>query len=168
MLGWWVDEAKGYRLKDLENKKLITSRDVHFFEDDSPSELAVIEVGDPSAKTSEINDLVDNAITKESNNPLVPKDDSSSTNLLSLPKISPSDPSKEHTPDTKTMSNNSTNLLFSPALCHSSQERKAPSRFALTTVDNTIMHGNINTAFIAVAGEPKTYQEAIQSPHSKQ
>jgi len=111
---------------------------------------------------------VDNAITKESNNPLVPKDDSSSTNLLSLPKISPSDPSKEHTPDTKTMSNNSTNLPFSPALRRSSRERKVPSRFALTTVDGTIMHGNINTAFIAVAGEPKTYQEAIQSPHSKQ
>jgi len=23
MLGWWMDEAKGYRLEDLENGKLI-------------------------------------------------------------------------------------------------------------------------------------------------
>jgi len=25
MLGWWVDESKGYRLEDLENSKLIAS-----------------------------------------------------------------------------------------------------------------------------------------------
>jgi len=28
--------------------------------------------------------------------------------------------------------------------------------------------GNVNFAFIAIAKEPKTYQEAIHSPHSKQ
>jgi len=25
MLGWWIDESKGYRLEDLENSKLIAS-----------------------------------------------------------------------------------------------------------------------------------------------
>jgi len=44
MLGWWVNEAKGYCLEDLENGKLIASRDVRFFEDDSPSDLVSIEV----------------------------------------------------------------------------------------------------------------------------
>ena len=39
LLGWWNNEAKGYRLEDLENRKLIALRDVHFFEDDSPSDL---------------------------------------------------------------------------------------------------------------------------------
>ena len=65
MLGWWVDEAKGYCLEDLENGKLIASRDVQFSEDNSPSELAVVEVGDPPATNENINNLVDDAITKD-------------------------------------------------------------------------------------------------------
>jgi len=31
LLGWWNNEAKGYWLEDLENRKLIASQDVHFF-----------------------------------------------------------------------------------------------------------------------------------------
>jgi len=65
MLGWWVDEAKGYCLEDLENGKLIASRDVHFFEDDLPSESAVIEVDNSLTSSKDINDLVDNAIAKD-------------------------------------------------------------------------------------------------------
>jgi hypothetical protein len=42
-LGWWEHETKGYRLKDIEKWSLITSRDVCFIEDDSPTELAIIE-----------------------------------------------------------------------------------------------------------------------------
>jgi len=36
LLGWWIDKTKGYRLEDLENHKVITSRDVYFLEDSSP------------------------------------------------------------------------------------------------------------------------------------
>ena len=64
MLGWWVDEAKGYQLEDLENSKLIASQDVCFFEDDSPSELTVIEVGN-STSNKDINKFINNAIEKE-------------------------------------------------------------------------------------------------------
>jgi hypothetical protein len=32
MLGWWTDETKGYRLEDVETRKLLTSRDVVFAE----------------------------------------------------------------------------------------------------------------------------------------
>jgi hypothetical protein len=42
-LGWWEHETKGYRLEDIEKRSLITLRDVHFVEDDSPTELAIIE-----------------------------------------------------------------------------------------------------------------------------
>jgi len=65
MLGWWVDEAKGYCLEDLENGKLIASQDVRFFEDDLPSESAVIEVDNSPTSSKDINDLVDNAIAKD-------------------------------------------------------------------------------------------------------
>src|ERR1700731_2867170 len=45
LLGWYVDESKGYCLEDLETKKIISSRDVHFIEDETPTELAVIDHG---------------------------------------------------------------------------------------------------------------------------
>jgi len=65
MLGWWVDEAKGYCLEDLENGKLIASQDVRFFEDDSPSNLASIEVQGAPANNQDVNTLVNNAIQKD-------------------------------------------------------------------------------------------------------
>ena len=43
MLRWWADETKGYRLEELETGKLITSCDVQFVEDDSATDLAVVE-----------------------------------------------------------------------------------------------------------------------------
>jgi len=163
MLGWWVDEAKGYRLENLENGKLIASRDVHFFEDDLPSESAVIEVDNSPTSSKDINDLVNNAIAKDSAISPIPEDNSPP----SL-DISPSNPLKKDTPATDPATDDLTNTLFPPALCRSGCERKIPSRFALTTIDDISTCDNSNIAFIAVAGEPKTYQEAIQSPHSKQ
>ena len=47
LLGWWADETKGYRLEDIETRGLITSRNVCFVEDISPTDEAVIEGIDP-------------------------------------------------------------------------------------------------------------------------
>ena len=66
LLGWWNDEAKGYRLEDLENDKLIASRDVHFFKDDSSSDLAIIDIRTKMTPSTDINNLVDNAIADKS------------------------------------------------------------------------------------------------------
>jgi len=78
MLGWWIDKAKGYRLEDLENSKLIASRDVCFFEDDLPSELVVIEVGN-STSNKDINKFINNAIEKEIIKPYVKNVSSTTT-----------------------------------------------------------------------------------------
>ena len=43
LLGWWVDETKGYRLEDIETQKLITLRDVRFNKDTSLSDLVEID-----------------------------------------------------------------------------------------------------------------------------
>ena len=67
LLGWWTDETKGYQLEDIENGKLITSRDVQFFEDNSPSELAVMDIGAPTVSTGDLNNFIDNAIDREAN-----------------------------------------------------------------------------------------------------
>jgi len=71
LLGWWNNEAKGYRLEDLENRKLIASQDVHFFEDDSPSDLAIVDIGTKITPSTGINDLVDNAIAKDKGFPTI-------------------------------------------------------------------------------------------------
>jgi len=51
----------------MENGKLITSRDVQFFEDSSPSELAVMDIGAPTVSTSDLNNFIDDAINREAN-----------------------------------------------------------------------------------------------------
>ena len=60
-----MDEAKGDCLEDLENGKLIASQDVRFFENDSLSDLASIEVQDAPANNKDVNALVNNAIQKD-------------------------------------------------------------------------------------------------------
>src|ERR1700726_412512 len=37
LLGWWADKSKGYRLDNLETKTIISSRDVHFIKDETPT-----------------------------------------------------------------------------------------------------------------------------------
>lgn len=57
MLGWWDGETKGYRLEDVETRKLITSRDVRFIEDDRPGDLAVVESNGAPPTAKELNEL---------------------------------------------------------------------------------------------------------------
>ena len=45
MLGQQINKTREYLLENLENGKLIASQDVCFFEDTSPSELVVIDIG---------------------------------------------------------------------------------------------------------------------------
>ena len=62
MLGWQTDESKEYHPEDLETpRKLISSCNVDFIKDSSPSDLAIIENILPSLEN--INKLVDNAIS---------------------------------------------------------------------------------------------------------
>ena len=58
--------------------------------------------------------------------------------------------------------------LSSPIPRRSGYDQKPPNQFALLTVDEAITDYNINITFIAIASEPRTYQEAIYSPHLKQ
>ena len=54
LLGWWADKTKGYRLEDIETKKLITARDICVIEDDKPMDVAIIEdeAGHPTLQTT--------------------------------------------------------------------------------------------------------------------
>lgn len=47
MLEQWTNKTKKYRLKYLENRKLITSHDVQFFEDETSSELTIVNINKP-------------------------------------------------------------------------------------------------------------------------
>jgi len=84
MLRWWTDESKEYHLEDLETPgKLISSRDVDFIEDSSPSDLTIIDNISPSPE--DIDKLVNDAI---------------STDSISL-SISAPDPTKVHLPKSR-------------------------------------------------------------------
>ena len=164
----WSLWQKGYHLEDLENGKLIASWDVRFFEDDSPSNLASIEVQDAPANNQDVNTLVNNAIQKDITLLSIQKDDTllkESPSPLAVPLFNDAEinsPAKVSRPDKVP---NSPSL---PAPRCSGYKQKTPSYFALITIDDVIILGNVNFAFIAIAEEPKTYQEAIHFPHSKQ
>jgi hypothetical protein len=49
LLGWWTDETKGYRLENVETKKIFWSRDVKFIKDEKPTELAIFKSGSSSS-----------------------------------------------------------------------------------------------------------------------
>jgi len=167
MLGWWIDEAKGYHLENLENGKLIASQDVRFFEDDSPSNLASIKVQDAPANNQDINTLVNDAIQKDITLLPIQKDN---TLLKESPfplAVLPFNDAEINSPTKVSRPDEVPNLPFFPAPRRSRRKQKTPSCFALTAIDNITTLGNVNFAFIAIAEEPKTYQEAIHSPYSK-
>jgi len=146
-------------LEDLENSKLIASQDVHLFKDSSPSELATIDID--TLPINAVNKLVDNAIAKEC------------TNLPAQSTLSPPDaPVVSSMTDVTTTEASKPNKTIkdqpAPPLYCSSRERKPTNYYALLSVDDTITNGGLNVTFVAIAGEPKTYLEAMQSTHSKQ
>ena len=51
----------------------------------------------------------------------------------------------------------------------SNRTQKPPERYALLSTDNAIaINDSLNLGFVAVANEPRSFQEALQSPYSKQ
>jgi len=168
MLGWWVDKTKDYHLEDLENGKLIASQDVRFFEDNSLSNLASIKVQDTPTNNKDVNILVNNAIQKDITPLPIQKDNTllkESPSPLAVPLFDNAEINsltKASGPDEVP---NSPPL---PAPHRSGCKQKTPSHFTLTAIDDVTTLGNVNFTFITVAEEPKTYQEAIHSPHSKQ
>ena len=163
-----MDEAKGYRLEDLENGKLIASRDVRFFEDDSPSNLVSIEVQDAPANNQDVNTLVNDAIQKDITPFPIPKDNTLLKKSPSPLTVPPFDDAEINSPAKVSGPDEVPNSPPLPASRCSGRKQKTPSHFALMAIDDVTTLGNVNFTFIAIAEEPKTYQEAIHSPHSKQ
>ena len=71
----------------MENGKLITSQDVQFFEDSSPSELAVIDIGAPTVLTDDLNNFIDDTINREANQQDTHQDSESSRNISEIPTL---------------------------------------------------------------------------------
>jgi hypothetical protein len=70
-LGWWEHETKGYSLEDIEKRSLITLRDICFIEDDSPTELAIIE-GEYLPTENNLMDLLPDHKPQPSSHPNTP------------------------------------------------------------------------------------------------
>jgi transposase InsO family protein len=142
MLGWWTDEAKGYRLEDLENGKLIASRDVQFDENDSPSELASIDLDLPTSSSDAINDLVDSAVDQDDDDQEPINDELITPVIDPTPKIPPAPTKSKKWEDL-------------PLREPSSRERRPTKRFG----EDEAHH----VAFLTINGEPNNYVEMKES-----
>ena len=143
LLGWGED-SKGYRLEDLETKRVFISRDVRFIEDESPTEMAVLD----NAKPREPQLLEEIADELSADLPTPPIQGTSETN----PKVSKWADLPQREP--------------------SSRAKKAAKMFGEKAteedIEEALGHHVEHRAYIAYANEPKTYQEAKASPCSKQ
>jgi len=75
----------------MKNNKLITSQDVQFFEDSSPSELAIMNIRPPTASTDPLNSFIDNAINRETNQQDIQQDSELSCNVSEIPTVPSTD-----------------------------------------------------------------------------
>jgi len=104
--------------------------------------------------------LVDNAISKDitsfQNNIVTTVKEPLFTTITSIPDV---------TPSLDLVLTKSSSL--SPPR-RSGHEHKPLGRFAFFAVDDTTTNRSTNVTFIATSNEPRTYQEAIHFPHSKQ
>jgi len=130
--------------------------------------LAFIKVQDTSANNKDVNTLVNDAIQKDITPLPIQKDDTLLKESSFPLAVSPFDNAEINSP---TKANEPDEVPNSPSLLapyRSERKQKTPSHFVLMAIDDITTLGNVNFVFIAVAEEPKTYQEAIYSPHSKQ
>jgi len=130
--------------------------------------LASIKVQDAPANNQDVNTLVNNAIQKDITPLPIQKDNTLLKESPSSLAVPPFDDAEINSPAKVSGPDKVPNSPPLPAPRHSGHERKTPSCFALMAIDDITTLGNVNFAFIAIAEEPKTYQKAIHSPHSKQ
>ncbi|KAJ3557795.1 hypothetical protein NP233_g11654 [Leucocoprinus birnbaumii] len=150
MLGWWTDETKGWQLEDLENGKLIASRDVNFDENDAPSELASIDL--PRATTEEVDEFVDDAIDNGTSSEDEPESAEALEQRLLTPPNIVSPASKPPPAPRKT-----TKWSDLPKREPSSRTRKPVERYG--------QKETTHVAFLTIGGEPSNYKEMMDSPN---
>jgi len=165
MLGWWIDESKGYHLENLEKPgKLISSCDVDFIENSLPNDLTIIN--NISSPLKGIDKLVDNAISTDSISPSILVPDPTKVHLpeshLSTPPLEPVKELLSPPPAPKKVSK----WQSLPKREPSSQNCQLPAKFH--NEDQSAYLSNTAFAFVTTMSELRTLKEALLSPHSKQ
>jgi len=102
--------------------------------------------------------LVDNAIAKEHSN-LPAKNIPDAPTVSAMTNIT----TTEATEPIKVIKDKP-----APPPCCSACEKKPVNCYALLSVNDTITNSSLNVAFVAIAGELKTYLEAMQSTNLKE
>lgn len=175
------NKTKGYYLEDLEDSKLIMSQNVQFFEDNSSSELAIVNINTLAVFVDIMNKFVNNALTKDKNI-IIRFQPESTYNIPSFPinyvdtdNVSPNNYS------VISFSKNTSRILFSPPLALKKSLKwidllkrnvsdyvyKPIEQYKLIIINNTIIASKlVNFAFITVANEPRTYIKALCSSYS--
>jgi hypothetical protein len=170
LLGWWEHETKGYHLEDIEKQSLITSHDVRFVEDDSPTELAIIE-GEYPHTEDDLMDLLPNHKPQPSSCPNTPAPLSPTTSTSDFNPEGHFEPD----PTPNVISPPHKSLKYDTLSPHelSSRVCNAPIQYGVEAtpddVDAAINAKAIHAqAFIAYTGDPSSYQHMLSTPHSKE
>jgi len=136
-----------------------------------------MDIGAPTVSTGDLNNFIDDAINREANQRDTHQDSKSSHNISEIPTvpstncpITPTNDEPNHIPAAPPPApKKSLKWNNLPKRDTSNRTQKPPERYALLSTDNTIaINDSLNLGFVAVANEPQSFQEALQSPYSKQ
>ncbi len=193
LLGWWEGETKGYRLEDVKTRKIITSRDVRFIEDERPTDLAVIDGERTPPSQQDLDDLVpgvkrveqpktDTVSDKDADPPALPltsasssRSESESSDFDSEPRFEPDQPPvipatpqkvadvAPPPPPAPKCARVAAKWQNLPARNHPARERRPVVPFGQQPTEAAQ-----ERAFVTFSNEPSTYREAAQSPNTKQ
>jgi hypothetical protein len=153
-----------------EKRSLITSRDVHFVEDDSPTELAIIE-GEYPPTENNLMDLLPDHKPQPSSHPNTPAPSSPTTSTSDFDPEGRFEP--DPTPNVISPAHKSSKYDTLPPHEPSSRVRNAPIRYGVEAMPDDVdaainakaVHAQV---FIAYMGNPPSYQHALSTPHSKE
>jgi hypothetical protein len=168
LLGWWVDETKGYRLEDIQTCSLIISRNVRFVEDETLTELTIIEGNPPPVPIGELieintNDLPQRKPESEPDTATSPSSNAPQSDFKAEGHFEP-----ESLPPKASKWANLPTREPSTCICN------APTQFGVQATEDEIdvvanaKNTNANHAFIAYTGDPHSYCDALRTPHSKE
>jgi hypothetical protein len=160
---------KGYRLEDIQTCSLITSHNVQFVEDDTPTELAIIEGDPPPVPIGELIEINTNNLPqhKPESEPDTPTSPSSNTS-------SQSDFEAEGHFEPESLPPKASKWANLPTREPSTRIRNASTQFGVQATEDEIdvaanaKNTNTNHTFIAYTGDPHSYRDALCTPHSKE
>jgi len=131
-----------------------------------------MDIRAPTVSTGDLNNFIDDAINREANQRDTHQDSESSCNISEIPIVpstnrptTPTNDEPNHIPAAPPPApKKSLKWNNLPKRDASNCTQKPPEQYTLLSTDNAIaINDSLNLGFVAVANEPQSFQEALQS-----